>query len=637
VALLVIGFGVYAPLLHGSFIMDDLTLIKINNPVVTGVFTPWSIWFQCDFPLSTLAFWAQWHAFGSNPLPYHLCNVCLHVLSSFLLWRLLAYLRVPGAWLAAAVLAVHPVAVASVARIAELKNTLSLPFFLMSLHCWFRYEDSSVYATSGRTTKTRSALLYTGSFLAFLFALLSKTSTTMLPLALLGFDYWRRGRLSWKDVAHTAPFFALALGFGLLSIWYQKHQALGGEAVAGLDRIQRLLLAPRTFWFYLEKAVVPVGLCAVYPKWNLEPRSFLSWFPALGIVAAASGAWVSRNKVARKAALGLGIFAVLLFPAMGLFDAQFLVMWHVSDHLQYLPLVVPIVLLISLLHFALPRSWQAPVAVLALGTLGYLSVGRAEVFTSEERLLADTLRRNPTCSAAHNDLGCLLAGKQKYPEARSHFQASLAANPQNSDAHANLGQLCQIQGNEQEAERHFVAALAAKPNNKDAHRRYGQMLARRGRHKQALIHLRAALEDRGGAETRLELSSVLYQLGDNRGAIRCLTPISKIEPANPEVLNNLAWLLATSADPGLRHGAQSVTCARHACELTGFQKAAMVGTLAAALAEAGDFAGAEAQARKAISLAQAAGDFQFANVNSRLLQVYQNRKAWHAPVTNRGS
>ena len=124
--------------------MDDRRLIEGENPIVTGELGPSSVWFQTDFALSTFAFWAQWLAWGANPGWYHAVNMALHALSAVLLWRLLARLRIPGAWLAGAIFAVHPVGVASVARIAELKNTLSLPFFLLAALFYVRYEDASL-------------------------------------------------------------------------------------------------------------------------------------------------------------------------------------------------------------------------------------------------------------------------------------------------------------------------------------------------------------------------------------------------------------------------------------------------------------------------------------------------------------
>ena len=123
---------IYLPLLPGSFVMDDQRLIREANPLVTGELTPRSVWFQTDFPLTLCTWWGERLMWGDNPAGYHAVNIALQAISAVLLWRVLARLKMPGAWLAAAIFAVHPVCVGSVARIAELKNTLSLPFFLLS-------------------------------------------------------------------------------------------------------------------------------------------------------------------------------------------------------------------------------------------------------------------------------------------------------------------------------------------------------------------------------------------------------------------------------------------------------------------------------------------------------------------------
>src|SRR5476651_1722142 len=175
-------FIVYRPILPGNFLMDDHRLIKDENPLVTGELTPLTIWFQTDFTLSTFALWLQWLAWGENPGGYHVVNILLHGLSAVLLWRLLAQLKIPGAWLAAAIFAIHPVGVNSVARIAEIKNTLSLPFFILSFWFYLRYEKFSMKPAgenqnAGLSWNDSAALWYGLSLAAFVLALLSKTST----------------------------------------------------------------------------------------------------------------------------------------------------------------------------------------------------------------------------------------------------------------------------------------------------------------------------------------------------------------------------------------------------------------------------------------------------------------------------
>src|SRR5664279_2838752 len=133
------AFAVYWRALRGEFLWDDLLVVH-RNPLVTGELGLGSIWFQTDFPLSNVAFWLEWLAWGKNPVGYHVVNVLLHATGAVLLWRVLAQLRIPAAWLAAMIFTVHPLCVASVAWISELKNTLSLPFYLLSILWYLRFD-----------------------------------------------------------------------------------------------------------------------------------------------------------------------------------------------------------------------------------------------------------------------------------------------------------------------------------------------------------------------------------------------------------------------------------------------------------------------------------------------------------------
>jgi tetratricopeptide (TPR) repeat protein len=407
--------------------------------------------------------------------------------------------------------------------------------------------------------------------------------------------------------------------------------------LAHQDFPHRLVLASKTFWFYLGKAFAPFNLCLVYKSWEIDPRRLGAWISLLAILALFGVLLLYRKRSVRRLGVGLALFAVLLFPAMGFFDAQYLTMWQVSDHLQYLALIIP-VSIFAICLFAIPWRGAAPVvgAAVVCG-LGFMGHARASAFSREETLLLDTLQKNPAASAAHNDLGCLLAARRDYPQALAHFSAAVSANPGSADAHVNLAHLLAMQGQTAEAETHFVAALRIKPLHSEGHHRYAEMLARRGREKHALLHLRQAMAVAPSAEIQFELCALLYRLGDARGAIGEFQNFVRKEPRNAEALNNLAWLLATTADSGLRNGVKAVEFARRACALTGFQKAGMVGTLAAALAEAGDFNEAAEQAQKAISLAQSGGDQPFAATNIQLLKLYKDRKAWHATAANRGS
>jgi tetratricopeptide (TPR) repeat protein len=658
----------YAPALRGGFIWDDSLMVE-KNPLVAGEFGPGSIWFQMDFPLSMVVFWLQWLAWGNHSTGYHIVNVLLHAANAVLVWRLLTRLRVRGAWLAAALFAVHPVCVTSVAWISEQKNTLSLCFFLLS----FLFYARSVGAERG-VERPGSAFGYGCSLLLFVLALLTKTSTVMLPVVLLLWTWWHRGRVGWRDWLRAAPYFLLALGLGLLSIWFQANQLLRGESAQAENIPERLAGAGWAFWFYLGKALLPVQLNLIYPRWSVRAGSVVSWLPLLGAVAVAAVCWLRRHGWGRHVLFGLGSFGVGLFPVLGFFDMYYLAISRVSDHFAYLPLVGIVALVGAGLEVLLggagagsqfPGSssppaasgervsaagearsaavWPFPIhprvrsatsigipAVLILGLLS-ATFTRAWVFAFEERLWPEVIARNPAAWTAHNNLGCVLAERQDYAGAIGHFRTSIALNPRNASARVNLARALVRLGRPGEAVGELRAALALAPDEGDARKLLANTLLGLGERDEALLHLRQALLIKPDLETRLQYARVLSQAGRAPEAVTQFRRALATNPDAKEALNNLAWVLATCADARVRDGVEAVILAEKACRLTGYSEALPVGTLAAAYAEAGRYAEAVATARRAADLARAAGNERFAALNARLLELYSAGRAYHEP------
>ena len=635
--IVLVTFAVYWPVLRGKFVWDDLVLVK-KNPLLTGEHTLGSIWFQGDFPLATVGFWIQHLLWGDNPAGYHAVNIVLHAVNALLVWRVLARLKVCGAWLAALIFAVHPVCVASAAWISELKNTLSLVFFLLSFLWYLRFEDQTAEARGQRaegnplTSDHRfpTSRYYWLSLGAFLLALLSKTSTVMLPVVLLAGAWWRRGRVAKSDWLAATPHFALATAFSLMTIWFQSL-AIGSETVQTEDFPGRLAGAGWAVWFYLGKALLPVHLSMIYPRREIAATT-VSLLPSLLLVASLGVCWWFRRGRGRAALFALGCFTVTLFPVLGFFDMYFMVFSRVSDHFQYLPLICIAALVAAALHTALPKKVLWLVAVALIAALGVLTVQRARVFATDEGLWMNTLARNPAAWNAHNNLGCIRAEQSQWDEALRHFETSLKLNPRNTKALVNLGKFRAAEKKYTEAEAHFQAALKIKPDDADAQAQYGSMLAGIGRNEEAAAHLREAARLRPEIETRLELAAVYRAAGKIREAIEQCRQALRAKPDQPEALSNLAWLLATAADEKLRDGQEAVRCAEQACALTGHQKAPMVAVLAAAYAEAGRFDQAVVTAQQAVDLARAAGNLQFAATNEQLLRLYTSGQPYHEPL-----
>jgi tetratricopeptide (TPR) repeat protein len=627
----------YRPTLPGGFVMDDWRMVKADNPLVNGEFGPFSIWFQKEWPLSWFVFWAQWLAWGPHPGCYHAVNMLLHAVSAVLLWRLLAGLKIPGAWVAAAIFAVHPVCVNSVARIAELKNTLSLPFFLLSF--WLFLPNLNFNPNLAPERHRLAALRYGLSLVAFVLALLGKTSTIMLPLVLLACSAWQRGRITLRDLLRTSPFFVLALAFGLMSSWFQKHQQLVGMTLQPESFWERLALAGRIFWFYLGKALLPLNLNLVYPQWKVDAAALASYIPDILFCAAVLVCWRFRRGWGRHVLFGLGVYAITLFPVLGFFDSQFLTRWRVSDHLQYLPLIAPVTLAVAGMACLLPVAVFRCVAAILVGLLSFLTFQRAQVFASEESLFRDTLAKNPAAWGIQNDLGVILAARKDYPEATEHFIASLQSNPDNPDAQSNFGQTLAAQGKFQEAEPHYLAALKSKPNDPETHKRLAAALVRQGRIQEALFHLRVALalSPKPEIRMRLDYATLLHQAGNLRESVAQLRRVLVLQPDSVEALNNLAWLLATASDDTLRDGAEAVQLAERASRLPPVKEMSVPGTLAAAYAEAGRFPEAVATAQKAVETETAAGETRFAAMNEQLLRFYRAGIPFHEPPPRDGN
>ena len=579
-------------------------------------------------------------------------------------------------WLAAAVFAVHPVCVASAAWISEQKNTLSLLFFLASFWCYEKSGEGRGTRGEGRGGATEhaprattpltldpppSTLWYTLSLFAFTLALLSKTSTVMLPVLLLGSAWWQRGRVTRLEWLRAGPFFLLALGFGMMTIWFQAHQAVTTAIVQTESFWGRLAGAGWAVWFYFGRALLPVKLNLIYPRWNINAASPWSYLPLLGLAGVWAICWRFRQSWGRHALFGLTSYAVALFPALGFFDMYYLAISRVSDHFQYLPLIAVTALLaaavtglrwrgargegrgeetpqgtreaeqVSFAHRAAARRdiiIRAAIGATLLLGLSVLSFNRARVFATDEGLWRDTLAKNPAAWTAHLNLACILAERKEYDQAITHFAESLKLNPQNPVAHANLGHALMLEGRLAEAESHLQTALALKPAYAQAHKLLASLLAQQGKDQAALEHLRTALSLEPDATTRLRLAALLHKTGQVRQAIAEYRRILALQPESVEPLNNLAWLLATSPDDSIRDGAEAVRLAERACHLTGYQQAVPLGTLAAAYAAAGRFAEAVATAQKAADLAAASGNARFAATNLRLLEIYRTGRPY---------
>jgi Flp pilus assembly protein TadD len=635
---------VYRPILPGSFVIDDESLIVRDNTLVNGTYSPWNIWFQTDFTLATFGWWLQRLLWGENPAGFHAVCLTLHAISGILIWRILARLKIPGPWLAAVLFMVHPVCVNSVARISELKNTLSLPFFLFAFLGYLHYETGALYPEISNQpekhpSRHRATLWYGFSLIAFVLSLLSKTTSVMLPVLLLACAGWQRRRITRWDVLHTLPFFVLSLAFGLMSVWFQKHQALitARLTLQSSSFLERLAGAGQDFWFYAGKVFWPVNLSVIYPAWRSAPGSFAAYLPVLLAATVFVLCWRFRRSWGRHVLFGLGCFAISLFPALGFFDAQFLTMGRVSDHLQYLPMIALVVLATAWLASVPGKIIYQVAAVALILTLSVLTFQRAEVFASQESLVRDTLAKNRAAWTSYNDLGIVLAKRGDYDAAVREFQNALRCNTDYADARLNLGLALMLQGKPTEAEPQLLSVLKDKPYEPLAHQQLAKILESEGRNPEALYHLKVAMLFKPDVETSLSLASLYYNTGNFSTTVEQLHRVLALKPDQTDALNNLAWILATCPDDTVRNGTEAVQHAERACRLTDYKQSALISTLAAAYAEAGRFPEAVATAERAVKMQTASGETRMADINNQLLTLYRSGKPYHASPAGNGS
>ena len=539
-ALLAAILLVYRPAWSGGFLWDDAAhLTRADLRSWQGL---WRIWFdpgatQQHYPLVHSAFWLQQRLWGNDPTGYHLVTVLLHFGAALLVALNLRKLAVPGAYLAAAIFALHPVHVESVAWITELKNTLSAVFYLGAALAWLHFEERR---------QLRTWLL---ALLLFALALCSKTVTATLPAALLLVHWWRRGRPSWRrDVVPLLPFFALGAVAGLFTIWVERRLVGAEGAAFDLSAAQRGLIAGRAAWFYLGKLVWPADLVFIYPRWNVDPVALSqSLYPAAAL-AAVGGLWARRKRFPGAFTAAL-FFLGTLFPALGFFDVYPFLFSFVADHFQYLASIGIIALAASGIATLPRRRAGQAVSAAVLAILAGLTWKQSHLYADAETLYRATIQGNPACWMAYNNLSGLLISRDAPDEAEGLARTALKLRPDYPEAHNNLALALARRGRSDEAVFHYRKAIDLSPGYAEARNNLGFALAARGDLGEAILQYRKALEsDPGRAGIHYNLAMALVARGQLPPAVSHLRRAVEMQPDFLEAHNNLGILLARSGN-----------------------------------------------------------------------------------------
>jgi tetratricopeptide (TPR) repeat protein len=595
------AFLVYYPSLRGEFILDD-GLLLTNNPLIkspTGLISFWRTTEAQDYwPMTNTTFWLEWRLWGEHPTGYHVTNLLLHITACLLIWMILRKLSIPGGFLAALLFAIHPVNVESVAWVAQRKNTLAIVLFLLSILWYLKAEmrGAERRGNDGKdqlpipqpkpgpeTTWLASSRFYWLSLAAFLLAMLSKGSVAVLPVVLLGILWWRRP-LRRTDLAATAPFFAVAVALVGVDVWFQKH---GTEVVirdAGF--VERLLGAGAAVWFYLSKAILPIDLAFVYPPWKIEPHSVRWWLPLATAAIVTVVLWRYRKGWGRPLLFAWGFFCVALLPALGFVDVGFMQYSLVADHYQHIALVAVVALAAAGFSICRRRT-RGPAGVAVLGSvvvvvaaLGFAAWKQNGLYRRAVTLYTDTLKKNPDCWMAHDNLGVALMNENRLEEAIQHHQRALELKPDNPSSRINLGNALSRQGRMAEAMQQFEAAMGSGADAAKVHYDLGVALMKTGRTQEAIEHyeesrrlnskylqvyinlgnaysrigrVQEAIEnyqrglevDSGSAEAHFNLGNVYMKMGRSHQeqAIEHFKRALDLKPDYADASNNLGFLL----------------------------------------------------------------------------------------------
>ena len=627
---------VFGRTVHYAFVNYDDSLFVYENPAVTGglsrdgvkwafTHTVASNW----HPLTTLSHMLDCQLYGLNAGGHHLTNVLLHTASVILLFLVLRQMtgKLWRSALVAAVFAIHPLRVESVAWVSERKDVLSGLFFMLTLWAYVYYARRPF--SLGR---------YLCVVAPFALGLLSKPMVVTLPFVLLLLDYWPLGRFQWTTVRATLralrslfcekiPLFFLAAVLSVVTFIAQKGNRVGLESMPVTRRLSNVMVSYGT---YVREMVWPQKLAAFYP-----PVSTVPIWQIIGAGALLLTVTVLAIRAARRNGyilVGWLWYLGMLVPVIGLVQAG---SQSHADRYTYLP-QIGLYLLLTWAAADWCARWRhrrvalGGVATLILAALIFCAPAQTACWQNGESLWTHTLACTSDNADAQNGLGNALFLKGRDGEAMVHLQQALQINPRYAEAHDNLGSELFLKGQVDGAIVQFQQALQIDPRNADAHYNLGCALLLRGRLDEAIVQFQQALQiNPDNANSHINLGNALLQMGRDDEAIVHYQRAQQLNPNSLEVQNNLAWVLATASQAALRDGRQAVALAERANQSAGGENPIFLHTLAAAYAEAGRFDDAVRTAQRAMVLAQTAGQSDLAGRLNDELKLYAAKLPFH--------
>jgi tetratricopeptide (TPR) repeat protein len=602
IALAALTWLIFGQTLWHDFInYDDPRYVYENTKITSGLSLRGIGWAFTHIhsmnwhPLTTMSHMLDCQFYGLKAGWHHFTNVLLHTIAVILLF--LALREMTGAlWrsaFVAAVFAIHPLRVESVAWIAERKDVLSGVFFMLTLLAYAHY--------------VRLPSLGRYLLVVFVFAcgLMSKPMLVTLPFVFFLLDYWPldriRGQL-WKRVLEKIPLIALSVGSSIATFVAQKGAVGWTDELPILERIDNAIVS---YVLYIWQMLWPINLAVFYP----HPENRLALWEIISsvlLLICATAAAIAVRKQRPYFLTGWLWYLGMLVPVIGLVQVG----WQGrADRYTYLPqigLYVAVTWAVADLT-ALWRHQRTILSAAAIFVIGLLSVCgwvQTSYWRDSETLFKHALAVTTNNDVAENNLGIVFLGQGRVDEAISLLQAAVDLRPDNSPAHENLAKALIQKGEVSDALIHYHKLLELQPDNIEVHNIVGTVLVQQHR-------------VREGVE---EWQKVLA-----------------IQPENGNAMSNLAWIYATSPDDSLRDGMKAVQLAEQAMRISGRRIPMIFRTLAAAYAENGQFSQAILTAQQAFELANSQGNSGLAAELQRNIVLYQERQPLRDPSLTNGS
>jgi tetratricopeptide (TPR) repeat protein len=611
ISLAVLTWAVFGQTLWHDFInYDDPRYVYENTEITSGLSIGGIAWSFSHIhsmnwhPLTTISHMLDCQLYGLKAGWHHFTNVLLHTVAAILLFFTLR--QMTGAlWrsaFVAAVFAIHPLRVESVAWIAERKDVLSGVFFMLTLLAYVHY------------VRAPSIGRYLFVAVVFAFGLMSKPMLVTLPFLLLLLDYWPLGRIRGQRsdvrgqkkvltlILEKVPLIVLSAVSSAVTFFAQRGAVGWTEQLPVLARINNAVVS---YVAYIWQMLWPVKLAVFYPHpenrlalWEI----ILSLLLLLSITAAA----IALRKQRPYLITGWLWYLGMLVPVIGLVQVG----WQGrADRYTYLP-QIGIYIAVTWAVADLTAFWRHQRAILstaAILTVGLLSLGawvQTTYWRDSETLFRHALAVTVNNDVAENNLGIVFLRQSKVDEAISLLQAAVDLRPDNSPAHENLAKALLQKGQVADALVHYRKLLELQPDNIEVHNIVGTVLIQQGR-------IREGVE---------EWQKVLA-----------------IQPDNGNAMSNLAWVFATSPDESLRDGTKAVQLAEQALRISGRRIPIIFRTLAAAYAEDGQFSEAIQTAQQGIELANSQGNSGLATELQGHIALYQERQPLRDPSLTNGS